>query len=154
MKKTLQLRITESVAKHPDWDERRMASAIRGATREMIRAVREGKPWTFLEVEDPRCNPAEGAGTISLDQVRKRYDIAAAIRAELEALKPGALILERELCLRTAGRDAARFRRTIENAEDLRAFRVKLKLDPEQPEGAFYWGRRQDVAEALKLRDE
>lgn len=153
MKKTLQQRITESVARHPDWDDRRSASAIRGATRDMIRAVREGKPWEFPEASESKAGPV-GAGTINLDQVRKRYDVAAAIRAELEALAPGALILERELCLRTAGKDAARFRRTVENTEDLRAYRVKLKLDPEQPEGAFYWGRLQDVREALKLRDE
>lgn len=154
MKKNLQQRITESVAKHPEWDDKRMASAIRGATREMIRAVREGQPWTFALEAPARPMASDDAGTINLDQVRRRYDIAAAIRAEIEALKPGALILERELCIRTAGRDAARFRRTVENTEDLRGYRVKLKLDPEQPEGAFYWGRPKDIHEATRLRDE
>lgn len=152
VKKTLRDRILESIARHPDWDDPRIASAVRGSTRVLVRLARSSQPFP----DDAEAGPAgdRGAGTISLEQVRKRYDIAAAIRTEIDTLKPGALILERELCQRTAGKDAARFRRAVENTEDLRACRVKLKLDPDQPEGTFYWGRPQDVREAIKLRDE
>lgn len=152
IKKTLRDRILESISRNPDWDDPRIASAVRGATRALVRLARSSQPFP----DDTEAGPAgqRDTGMISLEQVRKRYDIPAAIRAEIDALKPGALILERELCQRTAGKDAARFRRAVENTEDLRACRVKLKLDQDQPEGAFYWGRPQDVREALKLRDE
>ncbi len=149
---TLEQRIKNAIAKHPDWDNARMASAIRGSTRAAIQTVREGRP--LLEGAGIALEPVATAGQISLATVRHRYDIASRIRAELEALPQGTLILERELCAKTAGKDAARFRRTIENTEDLKGNRVKLKLDPDQPEGAFYWGKAQDVREAQRLRDE
>lgn len=55
---------------------------------------------------------------------------------------------------RTAGKDAARFRRAVENTEEFRAHRVKLKLDPDQPDGAWYWGSKADIEKAVRLRDE
>lgn len=152
---TLEQRIKNAIAKHPDWDNARMASAIRGSTRAAIQRVREGLPIIEgVRVRPAAEEPAPAAGQVSLAQVRHRYDIASRIRAEIEALPQGALILERELCAKTAGKDAARFRRTVENAEDLKGYRVKLKLDPDQPEGAFYWGKLLDVREAQRLRDE
>ena len=152
---TIEQRIKNCIERHPDWDDSRIASATRGSTRAAIKAVRSGIPVSegMLAKAKPE-EPAPAAGQISIAQIRHRYDIAARIRAELEALPAGALILERELCQKTAGKDAARFRRTVENAEDLKAYRVKLKLDPDQPEGAFYWGKLQDVREAQRLRDE
>ncbi len=52
------------------------------------------------------------------------------------------------------GKDVARFRRTVENTEELRAYRVRLKLDENDREGTWYWGAREDVLEAIRLRDE
>lgn len=149
---TLEQKIKASIDKHPDWSDARVASAIRGATRVHVRLVREGKP--ILEGIRVLVPGVTEPGTVSIQQIRKRYDIAQAIREHIAGLAPGQLVLERELCSKTAGKDAARFRRSVENTEDLRALRVKLKLDPESSEGAYYWGRREDVAEAIRLRDE
>ena len=109
--------------------------------------VRAGQP---LPPEKPE--PVQGA--ITLDQVRGRYDIAGMIRQRILEIPAGQLIHERELCLQTAGKDIARFRRAVENNDDLKGFRVKLRLDPERSEGCWYYGSRQDVLEATRLRDE
>jgi hypothetical protein len=147
-------RIRRCIANHPDWDVIRIASAVRGSNRASIKAVMAGEPIPERPVDPARPEPHTPAGTIELSAVRKRYDIAAAIRDELTRMRPGSLMLEREMCQRTAGRDAARFRRTIENTDEFRAVRVKLRLDPDQSEGAWYWGSAVDVAEAIRLRDE
>lgn len=149
-------KIRRCIDSHPDWDANRIASAVRGSTRVAIRAVMNGLPIPE-KPEPPAAKAVErsDAGTVDLSAVRKRYDIAAAIRFELSQMKPGSLILEREMCSRTAGRDASRFRRTVENGiDEFRSNRVKLRLDPDQPDGSWYWGRREDIAEALRLRDE
>jgi hypothetical protein len=116
----------------------------------MVRAMRSGEPIAPIVEEAKKAE----AGTITLAAVRARYDIAAAIREELSRLKPGTLVLEREFCVRTAGKDAARFRRTVENTPEFRANRVKLKLDQDAGEGVWYWGARETILAATKLRDE
>jgi hypothetical protein len=116
----------------------------------MVRAMRSGEPIAPIVEEAKKAE----AGTITLAAVRARYDIAAAIREELSRLKPGTLVLEREFCVRTAGKDAARFRRTVENCPEFRANRVKLRLGEDTGEGAWYWGHQQAVTEAIRLRDE
>ena len=91
-------------------------------------------------------------GLISLSQVIEKYDIASAIRRELASLPKGRLILETELCQKTAGTDRNRFRRTLDNnADGFRAFRILLKLD--EGEKKWYWGSISDVEQALKIRD-
>ena len=92
------------------------------------------------------------SGLINLSQVIEKYDIASAIRRELATLPKGRLILETELCQKTAGTDRNRFRRTVENnADGFRAFRILLKLD--EGEKKWYWGSISDVEQALKIRD-
>jgi hypothetical protein len=113
-----------------------------------VRAVREGRP-----VEEHPGQEKPVVGVITLDAVRARYDIAAAIKRELAKLKPGALILETEMRQRAAGRDANRFRRTVDNAEEFKANRIKLQLDPDGGEAAWYWGDNSTIAAAIKVRD-
>jgi hypothetical protein len=150
---TLEERIKGSVSRHPDWDDRHVSRTIRGATLAVVKAVREGRPVVPPPVIEDPVESAE-VGTITLAQVRARYDVAAAIRDYVAGLKPGALKLEREVCQQTAGKDATRFRRTVDNnADEFRAFRIKLKLDQDQPEGSWFWGNKETIAEALKLRD-
>jgi hypothetical protein len=148
---TIEERIKAGIARHPERDNRLIAKAVRGATVAMVAAVRAGQP--LPEPATPEA-VVPCAGVISLDAIRARYDIAAAIRRELAKLKPGALITENEMRLRAAGKDASRFRRTWENNEEFRANRIKLKLDPDDGEGTWYWGDASTVAAALKLRDE
>jgi hypothetical protein len=146
----LEERLRACLAKHPDWEDKRITAAIRGATYAIVAAVRAGAPVAPIIEEAKKAE----AGTISLDAVRARYDVAAAIREELARLKPGVLVLEREFSIRAAGKDASRFRRTVENCPEFRANRVKLRLDQDAGEGAWYWGQQQTVTEAVKLRDE
>jgi predicted ArsR family transcriptional regulator len=119
----------------------------------MVRAVREGRPLpeTVTAIVE-EAKKAE-VGTISLAQVRARYDIAASIKRELAKLKPGALILEAEMRQRAAGRDANRFRRTVDNTEEFKVNRIKLQLDPEGGEAAWYWGDVSTISAAIKVRD-
>lgn len=157
-------RLKNALGVHPDWSDYRISRAIRGSKIEQVRAIRDGKdsgispdylgPDRTPKAQDPPPAPTAGGGVITLDQVRRRYDIASLIREELNKLPPGDLILERELCLRTAGKDAARFRRSVENTEDLKPNRVKLKLDPDSPDGAWYWGTAETIAKAKAMRDE
>jgi hypothetical protein len=63
------------------------------------------------------------------------------------------LLRESDLCQMTAGSDRNRFRRAVENnADRFREFRVKLRID-DSGDGTYYWGRREDVAEAVRMRD-
>jgi hypothetical protein len=95
---------------------------------------------------------AGSSGIITLEKIKNRFDIAAAIIRELEKVEKGTLILETELCQRAAGYDKQRFRRTIENNEELfRPHRVRLKLD--EGDAKWYWGSKEDIAEAIKERD-
>jgi hypothetical protein len=145
---TLEERIKACMEKHQDWDDARVANAIVGSGRAAVRAVREGRP-----VEEHPGQEKPVVGVITLDAVRARYDIAAAIKRELAKLKPGALILETEMRQRAAGRDANRFRRTVDNAEEFKANRIKLQLDPDGGEAAWYWGDNSTIAAAIKVRD-
>lgn len=159
----LEERLRNCITLHPDWSDNRVARAIRGARLQdaitMRRAMTEGKPWVQPGRTAPstlaKVEPAPaGAGVVTLDQVRKRYDIASAIRDAIAAIPPGSLVLEREMCTRTAGKDNNRFRRAVENTPEFKMFRAKLKLDPDSGEALWYWGSAVDIAEAVRLRDE
>lgn len=140
-------RVRDCIANHPDWDTPRVLAAIFGSSRELIETIREGKPVTPSLVEP------KGSGTITLDSIRKRYDISASIKTELCRLKAGTLIAERELCSKTAGKDRNRFKRAVDNTEEFAANRIKLRLG-EDTDGQWFWGSALDVAEAKRVRDE
>jgi hypothetical protein len=119
-----------------------------------VRAViGEGPHTPQLDHAQPSGDNGRGAGTVDLSSVLKRYDIKAAILTELAALPEGKLISEAELCNRTAGTDKNRFRRTVENNPDIfNSLRIKLKLDVAN-DGKWFWGKADDIATALKIRD-
>lgn len=90
------------------------------------------------------------SGLVTLDKVRTRYDIRAAILRELAACPRGSLIVERELCKRTAGSDTDRFRRAVEtNLAEFKPYRLKMRLDDGDPK--WWWGHAEDIAEALRI---
>lgn len=92
------------------------------------------------------------SGVVTLEKIKNRFDIAAAIMRELEKVEKGTLIAEAEICQRAAGYDKQRFRRTIENNEEkFLPFRVLLKLD--EGDKKWFWGSAADIAEALRMRD-
>lgn len=95
--------------------------------------------------------PQNPAGRIlTLAQVIEKFDIPAAIRRELAQLPRGQLILEAELCQRTAGSDKQRFRRCVENnADAFRPYRIRLRIDEGDPR--WYWGGQIDIEEAQRI---
>lgn len=145
-------RIRAALIRHPDWTDGQIAKNTRGSNAQLVRLVRAGQPITGLV--KPAVPKPVIHGVVSLDLVRKRYDTAQAIRDFIASLAPGELVLERDVCLQATGRDTTRFRRIVDTTEDLQACRIKLKLDKERSEGAWYWGRPDDIAEAKRLRDE
>lgn len=105
----------------------------------------------MTDIKQPEAND----GLVSLDKVRARYDIRAAIIRELGKIPKGKLISEMEFCLRTAGADRNRFRRCVENSgPEFEPNRIKLRLNVSDSDGKFFWGRAEDIAEAKRLRDE
>lgn len=95
---------------------------------------------------------AGSSGVITLEKIKNRFDITAAIMRELEKIEKGTLIVEAEFCQRTAGYDKNRFRRTVENNEEtFRPYRVRLKIDDGDPK--WFWGAKEDVIEAQRMRD-
>ena len=105
-----------------------------------------------METVDKATTP-QAAAFVSLSSIREKLDIAEAIKREIQKIPKGKLILEDEMCRRTAGKDRNRFRRAVDNnAEFFRAHRVKLKLD-DGGEGKFFWGQDADIAEAVRIRD-
>lgn len=146
-------KIKACLQRHPDWETRRIAKAI-GARLGEVEAARCGAgavPKTGTPEVFPEHTPAPAS--VSLASIRERLDIAAAITRALSSVKRGTLLPEDELCRMTAGRDRNRFRRAVDNHPDLaRAHRVKLRLD-DATDGKYYWGRADDVQEAIRLRD-
>jgi len=138
-------RIKYCITRHPDWDDRRVSRAMLvpiAAVRDVRKSFGPGQ-----------AKEDSGAGLVSLERVKARYDIKAAILREIGKLGRGKLISENELCDRTAGKDRNRFRRAVENGGDeLGAMRIRLRLD-DASEGKWYWGHAADIAEATRIRD-
>lgn len=104
-------------------------------------------------MEPMKTPEAVAPGIVTLAKVKEKFDVLTAIKREVGKIGKGQLIPEALMCERTSGRDRNRFRRTVENnADELTPFRVKLRLD-DSSEGKWYWGRAEDVAEAVRIRD-
>lgn len=149
---TIEEKIKACMGKYPDRDDRHISQTVHGATLAMVRAVRAGEPMPEADKSAERPQPSS-VGVITLDAVKARYDIAAAIRREIGKLNSGALILESEMRLRAAGKDAARFRRAVENTDEFKANRIRLQLGSEGGEAAWYWGDNSTISAALRVRD-
>jgi hypothetical protein len=154
---TTEDRIKAALLRNPNRDDRHVAKALLVPIA-AVRAVRAGGAIPGggqgggQGVPAPEV-PVNGAGLISLDRIRERYDITAAILQALAKLPHGKLLRESDLCQLTAGSDRTRFRRAVENnADKFREFRVRLRIE-DSGDGTFYWGSREDVAEAVRMRD-
>lgn len=141
-------RIRACAVRNPDWSDGRIANSV-GVKVAHVALVRAG---AAAPTAAPGGEP--DSGFVSLDRVRARYDIKAAIYRELAAVPRGKVLSEAELCTRAAGSDKSRFRRTVENNEsEFKPLRLKLKLTAGDSEGKFFWGHAEDIAEALRIRD-
>jgi hypothetical protein len=142
-------RIKSCIARHPDWTAERVNNSIAGSTITMVRVIKAGGA---VPVESTVVLKPESSAYVSLDKIRARYDIAAAIDRELLKLPHGKLISESEFCQRVSGYDKNRFRRSVENNEQkYSVHRVKLRLD--EGDAKWFWGNREDVEAAQRMRD-
>jgi len=96
------------------------------------------------------------AGKITLQQIRDRFDMKAAIYRTLSDLARGELIVEtdlRQVVAASSVSERARFTRTVEESEEeFRPFRIRMKFRRDGEE-RWYWGHKDDVAAACSLRD-
>ena len=144
---TKEEKITRCIKRHPDWKNSRIANSTRSKPADVIEVKEKLGFIKPVEKDSPE------KGLVSLEKVIERYDIKTAILKEIVAIPSKKLIEESELCVRAAGTDRNRFRRTVENnIDEFRPYRVKLKID-ESKEGRWYWGSIDDVAEATRIRD-
>jgi hypothetical protein len=143
-------RVVACIARHPDWDEIRIANSL-AISRHFVRSVMRGE--SPVDLPALPCPARASAGVVSLAAVREKLDTRSAIIREISALPGDQLIEDRELRQKACGHDANRFRRTVENNADFfKQYRVKLRLD--EGEARWYWGRAETIAEALRLRDQ
>lgn len=68
---TIEERIKNCLAAHPDWDDRHVSRCNRGTTLAMVRAVREGSPMPAAPAE-VKAQALTASGTITLESVRAR----------------------------------------------------------------------------------
>jgi hypothetical protein len=143
-------KIRVCIQNHPDWPDWRICRAVTGgAHADEVRAIR-GVLGSVAVVEKRLVAP--GPALVSLAKISERYDTKALIMREISKLPKGQLILEDDLRAIVSGQDRNRVRRIVENNDDeLKMYRVSLKLG--STEAKWYWGKAQDIAEALRLRD-
>jgi hypothetical protein len=144
--------IRRNLEQHPDWDFKRRVGALkrwRVTIRELREATGKAKPATGKAAAPPAVRRP---GTVSLADLKARWDIMGAIRREIAKLRDGEPLPEAELRTAAAGGDAARFRRALDaDPAAVERLRVRLKLDSN--EARWYYGRERTVAEAAALRD-
>jgi hypothetical protein len=137
-------RIKACIARNPDWSNARVQSAIRGSSAGIVKAARDGTPLPEAASLSP--------GSITVAQVKQRYDTLGAILNEIELLPKGTLIPESELRSRVAKSDPGRFRRAIENNTGVvKAYRTKLKMNDDS-ESSYFWGHQNDIAEIERTK--
>jgi hypothetical protein len=137
--------------RHPDWTDPRISNSLSRwhISVKEIKLVREGQ---LVPNALPEKKPDAG-GIVKLSKVIERYDVRSAIIRELAKLPRGSLIAESEFCVRAAGTDRNRFRRTVENnADEFRPYRIKLRLEVSS-EDKWYWGHPEDIAEAQRIKE-
>jgi len=143
-------KIQRCLARHPGWLDWQVAKSA-NVHADAVKSARAGLPVNPQSEISTPAGDNGNAALVSLDKVIARYDIKAAILREIDSLPKGKLIVESELCQRTAGTDRNRFRRTCENnADELKPLRIKLRLD-DGTDGKWYWGRASEIAEAQKI---
>jgi len=147
--KPLEEKIKAAIARHPDWDDGKIANyGVKGVRVFQVKAVRAGEPIPAKVEEAPK----DSVGFVSLERIIQKFDIRSAILRELGTIPKDKLISEVELCQRAAGTDKNRFRRTVENNEaEFRPLRIRLKLDEGEPK--WYWGEKTTVEAAQRIRD-
>jgi hypothetical protein len=147
-------RIKACLEKHPDWDDVRVAAAIVGSRRELVRAVRAGEPLpetvTAIVEVTPKGQLTSGVTLISLDDIKRKYDLYAQILEVICDLPSGQVISETDLraCIQTP--DPLRFKRTIEAHEkELEPYRIMLKY--KSSEARYHYAKPEVISDLRNI---
>ena len=133
-------KIKRAIERHSDWTDYRIAK-VAGASVHEVRFVRTELKGKSLSAE------------IDLEKLKKMYDIKERILEELKKIPRGKLVAEFELCSRI-GCSMEKFRKVVaRNEEDLRKYRLKLRLSQSYWNAAWFWGAPEDIEEARRIQD-
>jgi len=147
-------RLRTCLTKHPEWTDERIAAAIVGSRREMVRAMRAGEPLpetvtTIVEVT-PKGQLTSGVTLISLDDIKRKYDLYAQILEVICDLPSGQVISETDLRTCVQSPDPLRFRRTIEAHEkELEPYRIMLKY--KSSEARYHYAKPEVISDLRNI---
>jgi hypothetical protein len=147
-------RIKAGIARHPERNDRLIAKSIRGITVAMVRAVREGRPLpetvTAIVEITPKGQLTSGVTLISLDDIKRKYDLYAQILEVICDLPPGQVISETDLRTCVQSPDPLRFRRTIEAHEkELEPYRIMLKY--KSSEARYHYAKPEVITDLRNI---
>ena len=140
-------RLRACFAKHPDWPDERIAAAIVGSRREMVRAIRAGEP-----LPEPPTKPEFAAALhpnvtlVSVNDIKRKYDMYGAIMEIIRTLPPGQVITEGDLKQSVDHPDPYRFKKTMDAHEkELEPYRIMLKY--RGSEAKYHYGKPEVIAD-------
>jgi len=145
---TLEEKIKGGIARHPDRDDRLIAKAVRGATVAMVRAIRAGEPIPEPGPEPPAATIAlhPNVTLVTVDEIKRRYDMFGAIMEIIRGLPSGAVITEADLKQSVDHPDPFRFRKTLEAHEkELEPYRIMVKY--RGSEAKYHYGKPEVIAD-------
>jgi len=147
-------RIKACLEKHPDWDDVRVAAAIVGSGITNVRAVRAGEPLpkvvTAIVEVTPKGQLTSGVTLISLDDIKRKYDLYAQILEVICDLPSGQVISETDLRTCVQSPDPLRFRRTIEAHEkELEPYRIMLKY--KSSEARYHYAKPEVISDLRNI---
>ena len=145
---TIEERIKAGMLRHPERDDRLIAKSIRGVTMAMVKAVREGKA-----LPEPAPEPAAFTAAlhpnvtlVSVEEIKRKYDMFGAIMEIIRGLPPGQVITEADLKQSVDHPDPYRFKKTMDAHEkELEPYRIMLKY--RGSEAKYHYGKPEVVAD-------
>ncbi len=147
MRKTLEEKIRGSIARHPDWDDRHVAKSVLGSTKAMVLAVREGRPISeSIPLPAAPAQLSPNVTLVSVDDIKRKYDMFGAIMDIIKNLPPGQVITEADLKQSIDQPDPFRFKKTMEAHEkELDPYRIMLKY--RGSEAKYHYGKPEVIAD-------
>lgn len=140
---TIEERIKAALARYPERDDRHISKSLHGVTVAMVRAVRAGQPVPLPPA--PAQLPAN-VSLVSVDDIKRKYDMLKAIMDVIRALPAGRVIAEPELKASVEHPDPYRFKRTLEAHEkELEPYRIMLKYKGHEPK--YHYARPEVIAD-------
>ena len=144
---TIEERIKAAISRYPDRDDRRISKGLSRVTVAMVRAVRAGQPVPLPPAQAPL--PAN-VSLISVDDIKRKYDMFTAIMDIIRVLPQGQVITEQDLKASIEHPDPYRFKRTLEAHEkELEPYRIMLKYKGSEPK--YHYARPEVISDLRRI---